>query len=50
MSSLVSPGDDDSVVVEDVFSDDEEDLQSPLGNEFGETDRITQNLNNLSDS
>ena len=47
---MVSPGDGDPVIVEDVFSDDEEDLESPLGNEFGETDRIAQNLNNLFDS
>ena len=46
---MVSPG-DDPVIVEDVFSDDEEELASPLGNEFGETDRIAQNLNNIFDS
>ena len=45
---LVSPGADDSVVIEDVFSSDNEKiLDSPLGNEFSETDQIDQNLNNI---
>ena len=47
--SVVSPGADDPVIVEDVFSNDEEDLESPLGNKFGETNKIAQNLKNLFD-
>jgi len=40
--------DDDSVIVEDVFSDDEDDEDTfSSSDNFGENDRVAQNLNNL---
>ena len=44
---VVSLEADDHVIIVDVFGNDEEDLKSPSGNKFGETNQIAQKLNNL---